>query len=126
MVEDALVRNCHSGRDLNLSLIREKFWIVHAKSLIKRKLFDCHYFKRQRVLPKTPLMSKLPVERLFVVDQLFAHTGVDSLGTILVKLNKKTRTNQAVAKQYSVILHVYLHVLFTSNWQEICQLTVSF
>ena len=99
MVHDAHVRNCHSGRDLTLSLIREKFWIVHAKSLIRKVLFDRHYSKRQRILPKPPLISELPIERLCVVDQPFAHAGVDYFGPILLKLNKKARANQAVAKR---------------------------
>ena len=102
LVQDAHVRNCHSGRDL--TLIREKFWIVHAKSLIRKALFDCHYCKRQRVLPKPPLTSELPLERLSVVDQPFVHTGVDYFGPLLVKFNKKTRANQAVAKRYGGIL----------------------
>ena len=100
LVQDTHVRNCHSGRDLTLSLIREKFCIVHAKSLIRKVLFDCHYFKRQRVLRKPPLISELPLERLSVVDQPFIHTGVDYFGPLLVRLNKKIRANQAVAKRY--------------------------
>ena len=48
-------------------------------------------------------MSKLPIERLSVVDQPLAHTDVDYFGPLLVKLNKKTGANQAVAKQYGAI-----------------------
>ena len=103
LVQDTHVRNCHPERDLTLSLIREKFWIVHAKYLIRIVLFDCHYFKRQKVLPKPPIMSELPIERLSVVDQPFAHTGADYFGPLLVKLNKKNRANQAVAKRYAAI-----------------------
>ena len=48
-------------------------------------------------------MSELPIERLSVVDQSFAHTGVDYFGSLIVRLNKKTRANEAVAKQYGAI-----------------------
>ena len=48
-------KNYHSVRDLTLGLIKEIFWKVHAKSLIKKGLFDCYYSKHLRVLPKPPL-----------------------------------------------------------------------
>ena len=96
-------QNCHSGRDLTLGVIREKFWIVHAKSLIRKLLFDCHYCKHQRVLLKTLLMSELPIERFSVVKQPIAHTGVDYFGPLSVNLNKKTRANHTVAKRYGAI-----------------------
>ena len=48
-------------------------------------------------------MSELQIERLSVIDRPFAHTGVDYFVPLLVKLNKKTWTNQAVAKRYGAI-----------------------
>ena len=89
LVQDTNVRNCHSGRDLSLGLIREKFWIVHTKSLIKKVLFNCHYCKRQRFLLKASLMSELSIERLSVVKQPFAHTGVDYFGRLQLTLARK-------------------------------------
>ena len=103
LVQKVHVRTCHSRKYLTASLIREKFWIVHAKSLIRNVLFGCYCCKRQRVLSKPPLMSKLPLERLSVVDQPFAHSGVDYFGPLLVEFKKKNRANQAVAKLYDAI-----------------------
>ena len=40
-------KNYHPVRDLTLGLMREMFWEVHAKSLIKKGLFDCYYSKQQ-------------------------------------------------------------------------------
>ena len=48
-------------------------------------------------------MRKLSIKRLFVADQPFAHTVVDYFGQVLVKLNKKTLANEAVAKRYGAI-----------------------
>ena len=48
-------------------------------------------------------MSELPIERLSEVDQSFAHSGIDYFGLQLVKLDKKTRANQAAAKRYGAI-----------------------
>ena len=57
------IKNCHSRRELTLNLLRERFWIIHAKSLIRKVLLNCSYCKRQRILPTPPLMSDLPVEK---------------------------------------------------------------
>ena len=101
-MQDVHVKNCHSG-DLTLRIIREKFWIVHVRSLVRKVLFDCHNCDRKTVLPKSPLTSKLPTEGLSVVNHPFAHTGTDYFEPLLVKLNMKPRANQAVAKRYGAI-----------------------
>lgn len=49
-------------------------------------------------------MSELPIKRLSVVKQPFAYTGVDYFGPPLIKLNKKTWTNQVVEKLYGAII----------------------
>ena len=48
-------------------------------------------------------MSELTTETSSVADEPFAHTDVDYIEPLIVKLNKKTRANQAVAKQYGAI-----------------------
>ena len=66
LIKDIHVRNCDSGRELTLNLLREKFWIIHAKSLVRKVLLNCSYCKRQRILPTPPLMNDLPAERVSV------------------------------------------------------------
>ena len=43
------------------------------------------------------------MERLWVVDQPFAHSGVDYFGPLLVEFKKKNQANQAVAERYGAI-----------------------
>ena len=64
LIKDIRVRNCHSGKELTLNLLRERLWINHAKSLIRKVLLNCSYCKRQIILPTPPLMSDLPAERV--------------------------------------------------------------
>ena len=100
LIKDIHVRNCHSGRELTLNLLRERFWIIHAKSLVRKELLNCSYCKRQRILPRPPLMSDLPAERVSVPTSPFVHTGIDYFGPLFVKLSRKTKSNQAIPKRY--------------------------
>ena len=103
LVKDIYIRNCHSGRELTLNLLRERFWIIHAKSLIRKVLLNCSYCKRQRILPTPPSMSDLPVERMSVPTSPFIHTRIDCFGPFFVKFSRKTRSNQAISKRYGTI-----------------------
>ena len=53
--------------------------------------------------PSEPQMADLPKERLGLREQAFTYTGVDFFGPMIVKLSKKTRSNQATAKRYGAI-----------------------
>ena len=48
-------------------------------------------------------MSKLPNDRLSVVKKPFSKVGVDYFGPLMVKLAKRTQSNQAFAKRYGVL-----------------------
>ena len=43
--------NHHCGRDYLVSLTREKYWIVSCKSVCRKVVNVCLYYKRQRVKP---------------------------------------------------------------------------
>ena len=53
-------RNSHCGRELTLSLLREKYWIIHAKALIRKVISNC---KRLTIQLNAPMMGNLPCER---------------------------------------------------------------
>ena len=97
------VNNFHSGRDLTLNLLRESYWIINAKSLIRKVLNDCMYCKRLRIHPNSPFMSDLPPERLSSFLPPFYFTGVDYFGPLTIKLNRKTRGTSGTAKRYGAL-----------------------
>ena len=70
------VTDFHSGRDLTLNLLRESYWIINTKSLIRKVLKSCLYSKRLRNQPKPPIMSDLPPERLSAFLPLFYFMGL--------------------------------------------------
>ena len=97
------VTNIHSGRDLTLNLLRESYWIINAKSLIRKVLKSCLYCKRLRSQPKPPITNGLPPERFSAFLLLFYFKGVDYFGPLTVKLNKRTRSTSGKAKRYGTL-----------------------
>ena len=87
LIKDIHVRNCHSGRELTLNHSTERFWIIHAKSLIKKILLNCSYCMRQIILPTPPLMRDSPAERVSVPTSPFIHTGIDCFAPLFLKFS---------------------------------------
>ena len=56
--------NHHCGRDQALALLRERYWIVKAKSIIRKVLSTCLLCKHSRSMPKPQLMGNLPKEKI--------------------------------------------------------------
>ncbi|XP_062704329.1 uncharacterized protein LOC109403153 [Aedes albopictus] len=74
--------NMHSGNQLTLSMIREKFWIERGKSAVKR--FSCLRCFRQKPKPLQQYMGELPTDRVELVYP-FYNTGVDFCGPVYLK-----------------------------------------
>ena len=52
--------NHHFGTDQTLALLRERYWMVKAKSIIRKVLSTCLLCKHDRSMPKPQLMGNLP------------------------------------------------------------------
>ena len=96
----------HSGREQTLASAREKFWIPACSELIKQVINSCLLCKFRSVKPQQPIMPNLPNDRLSVGENPFSKVGVDYFGPSVVKFSKRTRSNQAIAKRYGVLLLV--------------------
>ncbi len=78
-------RSAHSGREHVLSLIREDYWIIGARSVVKRVLYECRYCKLKFSKPLSQKMANLPKERVMSNEPPFSCTDVDYFGPIMVK-----------------------------------------
>ena len=92
-----------SGSKQTLASVREKFWIPACWGLIKQVINSCPLCKFRSAKSQQPIMSNLPNDRLSVGEKPFSKVGVDYFGPLLVKLSKRTRSNQATAKRYGVL-----------------------
>ena len=75
----------HCGREYIFSQIRQKFWILGARRLIKQIIRDCVHCRRRTGPLGYQRMSDLPVDRVTPGKAPFSHVGVDCFGPFLVK-----------------------------------------
>lgn len=81
--------NCHAGPNLLLSLLRQRFWILAGRNLVRSRVHLCNACFRVR--PKAcipPVMADLPECRL-QMSKPFAQTGMDLCGPINITLTRK-------------------------------------
>lgn len=79
------VASVHSGREHTLSLIREKFWIVHANSAVRRTIHQCTHCRKRKATTGEQQMADLPPDRVDIDSPPFTNVGVDYFGPFLVK-----------------------------------------
>ena len=93
----------HSGVEHVLSLIREKFWIVGARTAVRRCLNACLPCKRTQASVGEQKMADLPLDRITPDKPPFSFVGVDCFGPFLI------RRGRTEVKRYGV-LHTCLVV----------------
>jgi hypothetical protein len=87
----------HGGQEAILSSIRQRYWIVNARSVIKRIKSSCQYCKNRSAKPNFPLMGQLPACRATANLKPFTNAGVDLFGPIQVTVKRHHE------KRYGVI-----------------------
>jgi len=75
----------HCGKEHVLSLLREKYWIMTARAIVRKVLSKCIVCKRQHSRPAEQLMSDLPEDRVTPNKPPFTYVGIDCFGPMLVK-----------------------------------------
>ena len=82
-------RGLHSGVEATLSAVRERFWVMGARKLVKSIIRQCIVCRKQNSQPQTQLMAPLPTVRTDANDPPFSKTGVDYFGPIEVAFGRK-------------------------------------
>ena len=102
-IGDIHENSLHAGRDHTLAISRAHYWIINAKSVIKRVSSQCIPCKIKNMKSSNQLMEQLPNERTSVFDPVFTNTGVDYFGPILVKNSKRIGFTSGYNKRYGVV-----------------------
>ena len=87
----------HSGLDHVLSLLRQRFWIIKARSTIRRVLNSCFSCRRRQAPVGTQKMSDLPKDRVTPNLPPFTNVGVDCFGPFTIRRGRST------VKRYGVL-----------------------
>ncbi|XP_066258792.1 uncharacterized protein [Euwallacea similis] len=95
-------RLMHAGPQLLFSSIREKFWIVASRNLIRATVRNCIACSRFNPQCLVPIMGDLPQERL-TVGRVFSVVGVDYMGPLHIR-DKKGRGSRLSKCYVSVFI----------------------
>ncbi|XP_033231696.1 uncharacterized protein LOC117182700 [Belonocnema kinseyi] len=96
----AHIRSLHGDLQLTLHTLRQRFWILRARPLVKGLIKDCFECARERATLSQQLMGNLPDFRESP-NRPFKYTGVDYAGPFIVRFatgrgNKSYKTQVAL------------------------------
>lgn len=83
IVDHFHVCNLHTGPSLLLSLLRQKFWILAARNLVRQRVHQCNICFRLNPKSSNPLMGDLPSFRVSKA-KVFEFTSVDYAGPFFI------------------------------------------
>ena len=78
----------HLGVEWTLSLLRGKYWITKARSVIRSVRSSCIICKKLYASPCNQQMANLPPERLEPGKPCFSYVGLDCFGPFYVKVGR--------------------------------------
>lgn len=87
----------HSGIEHTLSLVRERYWIIKARTILRRILGSCFDCRRRHASMGKQKMASLPEDRVNPSEPPFSRVGVDCFGPLNV------RRGRSVVKRYGVL-----------------------
>ncbi|XP_045446386.1 uncharacterized protein LOC123654528 [Melitaea cinxia] len=87
LIADAHQKTLHGGPQLMITYLRSKYWIMGAKSLIKKYYRSCVTCTRYSSRSTSQLMGQLPSARVNP-NKPFLISGVDYAGPINIRISK--------------------------------------
>ena len=84
LIKDTHEKTLHGGTQLTLSTLRQRYWLLCGRKVVRSFIHRCITCFRWRAQPSHQLMGNLPVLRV-TPSRPFLHTGVDYAGPFAVK-----------------------------------------
>ncbi|XP_045773302.1 uncharacterized protein LOC123872805 [Maniola jurtina] len=114
-------RNCHTGPSLLMSLIRQRFWILDARTIIRSRVHKCNTCFRVKPVHPTPLMADIPSHRLQEA-KAFMHTGVDHAGPLRITPTRRRgyQSQKAYICLFVCLVTKAVHIELSSDLTADC------
>ncbi|XP_074033910.1 uncharacterized protein [Leptinotarsa decemlineata] len=84
--------NLHTGAHLLEAILRQNYWILGGRNLIRSRIHKCNHCFRLKPKNVEPLMADLPAARVREA-RAFLHTGVDYFGPLKITLGRKRKAS---------------------------------
>nr|XP_029716391.1 uncharacterized protein LOC115259747 [Aedes albopictus] len=96
----------HGGGHLTLSVMREEYWPINGRRLVRSIIRNCFQCARANPVPASQQIGQLPAQRV-TVSKPFSITGVDYAGPVYLKaIHKRAAPTKA---------YICLFVCFTTK-----------
>ena len=120
LIQDIHKKIKHSGTLDTLSTIRERFWILKGRQVVKRVLKSCTIYNRYEGLPYSSVIPPdLPAVQVSDAPP-FTHTGVDYAGPLYTyeKCSNNVRQEKAYNCLFTCASTRAIHLELASNMSE--------
>ncbi|GFX76127.1 integrase_H2C2 domain-containing protein [Trichonephila clavipes] len=88
LIREEHVKAMHAGSSILFARLREKFWIIRAKRLVKQVLSECVICRRYKAKHVEVPFAPLPRDRV-TQTKIFEVTGTDYAGPLYLKSKAK-------------------------------------
>ncbi|XP_043650079.1 uncharacterized protein LOC122618022 [Drosophila teissieri] len=92
----------HTGVAATFTNLRQQYWILGARNLVRKAVFQCKSCFLQRKGTSNQIMGELPIPRV-QDSRCFQHTGLDCAGPIAIK-ESKGRTPRIGKAWFSIFM----------------------
>ena len=87
IITDIHQRYMHSGVSETFAFVRQEFWIMGSRNIIRKTIHQCHQCFMQRRITSQQIMGDLPSYRI-QPNRPFTNTGLDYAGPLTIRLSR--------------------------------------
>ena len=114
LAQDTHRRLCHAGTQQVLSALRDKFWILRGRQIVRSSLRHCPNCAIFRAQPLSQAAAPLPSSRTHP-SRPFSHTGVDLRGPLFVKGAERHQVSKLYFAVFTCAVTRALHLELVSS-----------
>ena len=88
LIDNCHRKNLHTGPHLVTAILRQKYWILAARNVVRFRLRQCNLCFKIRPTSSFPIMGNLPTPRVTEAKP-FTHAGVDYAGPFHITWSRR-------------------------------------